>query len=421
MVYRLLINKMPMRRICETAGIGTQTLYTKLEFIAERARAFVREHESLLLAGKELPPLLLSSDRQDYLLNWGTSADRRNIRLHGVGTADNRSSYVFGMHLDYDNRLDPGDVEMAAIECDDYNVLQPFRRFARLWLKRDWNAPDVMQRRRHNSAKRRGIAASELDAEAIGFAWGDDDSKLPGRGMKVRDDYSIFGHMHLVARLSSGSAHIALYMDRDPSLRAAAHAAFQKRIETGSVDTFLVRINKEMTIDMKALAVAQARQRTARFAKERGVATSQAGRLQLQEAIARRGYIARWQDRWLDHPVPDQGEPEKQLLHLTDRPDLSDERRADLHLWGSMHGIDRFFMVLRRRQSLLERPISSASSTGRTFLGNNPYRPWVVEAVLDLLRVSYNYHHVGQDKKTPAQRLGLVDRAFSLSQILGEA
>ena len=106
------------------------------------------------------------------------------------------------------------------------------------------------------------------------------------------------------------------------------------------------------------------------------------------------------------------------MLHLTDRPDLTDARRADLHLWGSLHGIDRFFMVLRRRQSLLERPISSASSSGRTFMGNNPYRPWVVEAVLDLLRVSYNFHHVGKDKKTPAQRLGLADRGYALEDIL---
>lgn len=230
MVYRLLINKMPMRRICETAGIGVQTLYTKLEFIAERARHFAREHEAPLLTGKELPPLLLSTDRQDYLLNWGTSADRRNTRLHGVGTADNRTSYVFGMHLDYDSRLDPGDIEMTALECDDYNVLQPFRKFARLWLKRDWNAPDVMLRRRHDTAKRRGIPTSELDGEMVATKWGNDDSKLPGRGMKVRDDYSMFGHLHLVARLCSGSPHVVLYMDRDASLRAAAHSAFRERI-----------------------------------------------------------------------------------------------------------------------------------------------------------------------------------------------
>lgn len=418
LVYRLLINKMPMRRICETAGIGPQTLYTKLEFIAERARAFAREQESQLLRGKALPPLLLSTDRQDYLLNWGTSADRRNTRLHGVGTADNRSSYVFGMHLDYDSRLDPGDIELAALECDDYGILPPFRTFARLWLKRDWNSQQMIQRRRYGAAKKRGIAVAELDEEVQSPKWGGDDTKLPGRGMKVRDDYSVFGHLHLIAQLTAGSPHVALYMDLDPGLRAAAHTAFREKILEGRADTFQVRINKDMTIDTKSLAVAQAKQRMARFARERGIEQAAASRCFLEEHLSRRGFVERWQDRWVDHPSPDQGEPEKSLLHLTDRPDLTDARRADLHLWGSLHGIDRFFMVLRRRQSLLERPISSASSSGRTFMGNNPYRPWVVEAVLDLLRVSYNFHHVGKDKKTPAQRLGLADRGYALEDIL---
>lgn len=174
LVYRLLINKMPMRRICETAGIGAQTLYTKLEFIADRARNFCGGHEAQLIHGKELPPLLLSTDRQAYLLNWGTSSDRRNTHLHGIGTADNRSSYVFGLHLDYDSRLDPGDIELAALACNDYSILPPFRTFTRLWLKRDWNSRQMMQRRRYDVARRRGILVADLDDEIQRQKWGGD-------------------------------------------------------------------------------------------------------------------------------------------------------------------------------------------------------------------------------------------------------
>lgn len=53
MVYRLLINKMPMRRICETAGIGIQTLYTKLEFTVP--------------CGTAKPEIGMSSDQMDML------------------------------------------------------------------------------------------------------------------------------------------------------------------------------------------------------------------------------------------------------------------------------------------------------------------------------------------------------------------
>jgi hypothetical protein len=97
---------------------------------------------------------------------------------------------------------------------------------------------------------------------------------------------------------------------------------------------------------------------------------------------------------------------------------LTPAQRAAFHLYGSLHGIDRFFMVLRRRCSLLERPIHTASNTGRVWSSGNPYRPWVVEHLLALMRVAYNYHLVGEDKKTPAMRLGLAKAPWSLAKIL---
>lgn len=420
LIYRLLINKMPMRRICETAGIGPQTLYTKLEFIAQRSRDFLAERERPLISGHKLPPLLLSTDRQDYLINWGTSVDRRNVRVHGVGTADNRSSYVLGMHLDYDSSLDPGDVEMLALECGDYQLEPAFRRFARVWLKGDWNSTVTQQRRRYNIARKRGIPVAELADEQPSLRWDDDDSKLPGRGMKVKDEYTMFAHLMLIEKLVRGSPHIALYMDRDPSLRSAAHVAFADRLRRREVDTFLMSIDKSLTIDAKGATVAAAKQRVARFAEQHGIGILDAAKRMLELDFEKRGFIDRWQERWIDHPNPDQSEPRKALQHLSDYPEMSNERRALLHVWGNMHGIDRYFMILRRRLSLLERPISSASSTGRVYQGNNPYRPWVVEALLELMRVAYNYHLPGKDKKTPAQRLGLSDTSFSLEEILGQ-
>lgn len=111
-----------------------------------------------------LPNLLVSVDRQDYLINWGTSEDRRNIRLHGVGSADNRTGFVFGMHLDYDSRLDPGEVEVEALDLGDYELEYPFRRHARLWLKQDWNDSYYFGRRVTRKANRLGISVADVHA-----------------------------------------------------------------------------------------------------------------------------------------------------------------------------------------------------------------------------------------------------------------
>jgi hypothetical protein len=75
-------------------------------------------------------------------------------------------------------------------------------------------------------------------------------------------------------------------------------------------------------------------------------------------------------------------------------------------------------MQVRRRLSLLERPISSASNTGRRWYGYGPYNPAMVAKLLDIFRVFYNYVEVGKDKQTPAMRLGLARNATDPGDIM---
>lgn len=421
-IYQLLINKLPMRRICEVAGVTPDTLYTKLRFLHERVVRFMQTIESPQFATSELPDLLVSVDRQDYLINWGTSEDRRNVRLHGIGSADNRTGFVFGMHLDYDSTLDPGEVEIQAIDAGDYELEPAFRRHARLWLKEDWHDPILQYSRCRKHAARQNVPVTDLTDADLRARWDGDLSKLPGRGVKVRSEYTMLAHFELLARLTARSPSVLLYMDQDSGMRSASHVAFLDRIRAGTTETFFVRISKEMTVDEKRNAVAQVGSRLARAQRDHPGLTDKQQRVAMMVAALNRNDIpARWQDRWVPHPFPSMNEPEKSLCHLTDRGELSPERRAAFHLYGSLHGIDRFFMVLRRRCSLLERPIHTASSTRRVWHSGNPYRPWVVESLLTLLRVAYNYHLVGKDKHTPAMHLGLTTTPWSLAEIIDGA
>jgi len=113
-------------------------------------------------------------------------------------------------------------------------------------------------------------------------------------------------------------------------------------------------------------------------------------------------------------------EPEKAICWLTNLYDgaYDDDHLANLYSKATLHGIDRFFMQVRRRLSLLERPISSANSGGRTWFGYNPYNPAMVGKVLDIFRVFYNYVEVGDDKQTPAMRLGLTTAPVAINDIV---
>ena len=51
MIFALLMNKSPFRRISEVAGIGPSGLYGKIDFLHEQCLAFAAAREQRLLAG----------------------------------------------------------------------------------------------------------------------------------------------------------------------------------------------------------------------------------------------------------------------------------------------------------------------------------------------------------------------------------
>ena len=73
-----------------------------------------------------------------------------------------------------------------------------------------------------------------------------------------------------------------------------------------------------------------------------------------------------------------------------------------------MTEVDRFFMQVRRALTMAERGVVSASSDRRLWFGKNAYNPAVLVKLLEVFRTYFNYCEVGQDKKTPAMRMGLA-------------
>lgn len=118
-------------------------------------------------------------------------------------------------------------------------------------------------------------------------------------------------------------------------------------------------------------------------------------------------------------PIPEHERAgKKAVCYLTDYRDYDENHLARLCNKASLHGIDQFFMQVRRRLSILERPISSASSGGRTWYGYSAYNPESIVKMLGIFRPFYNYCLAGQDGKTPAMRLGLAKGKVSLEDMI---
>jgi hypothetical protein len=115
----------------------------------------------------------------------------------------------------------------------------------------------------------------------------------------------------------------------------------------------------------------------------------------------------------LTHPFPSKSEPEKAVCYLTDYDDYEEDHLAWLYNKASLRAIDAFFMQVRQRPSLLERPITTASNNRRLWHGYSAYNPRSIVKLLEMFRVFYNYVLVGTDKQGLAKgRVSLEDIVY---------
>ena len=427
LVFQLLVNKTPFRRISEVAGISMPALYDKLDFIHRQCLAFASNRERKI-PKLNLPRLYVGVDRQEYLVNWKNEADKRNVLLYGLGSADHKTGYVFGMHLNFDPSLDRWEVLNAAQAHGDHQVPAPFRSHARLWLPDDYQ--EALERNGNRRLPTCGSLQSRIkmtyeqamereDIEA--FDNPDVTTRLPQSGFQVHAEYTLYGHFFLLRNLFRNVEKVRFFMDQESGIRAACLAAFQDRVMEKTCDAFYVRIKREITINEKRKLRAECKKKLEYLRQDHpGLSDSALELLLIKERMRALESIGKWQDKWLYHPLPSMSEPEKAVCWLTDMNDdaYDEDHLARLYKMASLHAIDRFFMQARRRLSLIERPISSASNSHRKWHGYNAYNPENIIKVLDIFRVFYNYVGVGEDGKTPAMRLGLAKGGVSIEDII---
>jgi transposase-like protein len=423
-IFKLLVNKMPVRRIIEVADIHPKTFYHRLDFLHQQCQAFAA-HRERALANLPIRRLYLGVDRQDYLVNWLVRKDKRNIQLSAIAAVDNEHGYCFGMHLNFDPSLDSEAVQAEVESNGDLGLPAPHRRFARLWLNADHSEASA----KSAATKRRQRALPTAIDETYASALQRDDiespdtpspvARLPEYGMQTHGEYTMYGHFFFLKRLLGKVQKWRFFIDQDPGLRAACLSAFHDEIRGRTADVFYVRITKDLTVDEKRHRYDDAKAWLERAQLAHPGMKPQAVKLLLiKQRLASMKPHGKWHDQWLDHPFPTMSEPEKAVAYLTDLGDYDEDHQAWLYNKACLHSVDSFFNQVRRRLSLLERPIHSKSNQGRIWNGYSPYNPAHVAKVLDIMRTVHNYILTGQGGKTPAQRLGLAQAPLDYEDIL---
>jgi hypothetical protein len=209
-------------------------------------------------------------------------------------------------------------------------------------------------------------------------------------------------------------------LDADPGIDRGCLTAFGDRIKAGEADAVVLRINKEMTVAQRQTALSLAgdaieklRQLQPDLKESELIADVMSARYRKVCGAEPKAF-----KRWVEHPFPNMNEPEKRVLCLSDTGHRDVGNLGWVLARANLMAIDRYFMQIRRRLSVLERPMATSSQAWRMWRGYNAYSPVVVMKLLEIFRVAYNYHLGGRKKTTPAQRFGLADKRWSLDDIL---
>lgn len=84
------------------------------------------------------------------------------------------------------------------------------------------------------------------------------------------------------------------------------------------------------------------------------------------------------------------------------------------------YAVNNFMQQMRRRISILERPLVTARGDGKSYIYAN-FNPKYAQYAVTILRTYYNYcmtYKWGGNRVTPAQSLGITEKVFSMKDII---
>ena len=437
-VFSRVVNKAPVRRALQGAGMvgKPQVYYDIIRFIRRRCNHLIGGLDRGMLRGKvPLPTKLhLVTDLQQYQLNWTDRLDKRNPVFSAVCTVDRDTRYIFGLHANYDPDVDSFAIAKESAKRGDLERPEAFRRHARLWLPGDEFKGGRAAGERIGLDKVRELQRqlTEIYASAVNREDVEDrefqemhpglHNPQVGKGMQVHVPYTVYAHFYLVRELllGAGIKHVEYSMDCESLLRGAFMSAWCGEVKQGTAHGFYVRHAKYKTVTERENAKAEAKMRLKAYRdalpEDR---RHEAALLMMMHNFEAATAYGKWQDRWFHHPVPTMNEPEKAVCWLTRRNDEFDNRTvAEMAMRAGLGPVDNVFQSTRRFMNALERPIGTSSGYNTVWHGYAPYNPAMLQQYLDLFRTAHNFCHTGDDKKTPAMRLGLAKKPLSYDDVL---
>lgn len=427
--FMQLVNRTPVSRTLELLNIGASTYYNKLEWVHRRCLEFLERHETKKLKEIEFDTLWLNTDKFIYFLNnirkkgYGTDyseQERLQLATHIVATVDARSRYAFRTDLAYDYDVKPEDiVEDIKLYKEDKldsfvqkNARYRFSYYGNRKLKKEDYMDDV--------------ADDILEYSYLELR------KSYVDGLHVNSSYTAYAQYWHIKKLLKVKK-VNLVCDDDRTLLNAMLRVFSDEIRNGDTHVYTCQVEKTLTKRDAYREYASRKEELDEFQKEIGLAGSkkEVAIIKLADELSRhdffnivtkngKEYAIPNYNAPIEHPMPYQDEGIRYIEPVTNLFGMSCREVAREMINIDMRAINTYFNQLRRRCSLFERPLVTARGDGKSYIYSN-FNPRYAHYMLTIARTYLNFCDTYKYKGkavTPAMRLGIADKPFTVNDIL---
>lgn len=423
-----IVNRTPVTRTLEQLNIGASTYYHKLEWVYRRCLEFLEKHETQKLKNMKFRTLWLNTDKLVYNLNnvrkkgKGTDykeQERPLFPTHVVATVDEFSRYAFRTDVAFDFNINSDDIlqDIEDLKEDKlYSFAQKNARYRYSYYGK--NKKDEL----YDSIVEDNIDSKDLELR-----------KAYVDGFHVNSGYTAYAQQWLLKQQLNANK-INFVCDDDDSLKNAILRVYSDDIKAGKVNLFTCTHDKTLSSEEAFKEYIRASQEHKEFQQSLGlnISAKEAAILMLADDIADNpiyGYIKTANDVLhpiktrtvpIEHPTPFLDEGFRYIDCETDLSSLTPHEIAKMLYNVNLRAINTYFNQIRRRVSILERPLEGGRGDGKSYIYAN-FNPKYAQYMLTIVRTYINfcdtYKHQGK-KVTPAMRLGLADKPFTVHDIL---
>lgn len=433
MFAKLLLNRTPVTRTCEILGIGRGTYYDKLEILYRRCLEFLEKHETLPFKNTNFGEVWLNSDRMIYHLNnvrkkgqGGTrfdSIEELQLPTSVIISSDVFSRYVFRSDVSYDWDISFDDIGQDTLLFKEDHLSEFAKKNARFGEYSSIPQPP---------SKKDTQTDSEYYIELQNFI----EREKYVDGLHVHSTYTNIAHFWLIKQLINASEW-RFVTDDDKSLINSINRVYSKEIRFADGHHFLCQTDKTKSRKAAYDEFKQARQDLFEWGDLRNIKTNslrKLAHLYLEELFEAHtfhkvvsdgsGSHLEYANNPIEHPLAFIDRGFRSVDCTTDLSSLEPKEVAALIVNVNDNATNSFIHHIRRRLSILERPLTTARGDGKSYIYSN-FNPKYAQMSLTILRTFYNFCLPFKTKKgknttfkTPAQRLGLTEKEFSLNDIL---